>query len=346
MKSKILPIPDLAITGSGDAYPGPAMTNADVYQRLLGDDWRTRLADRGYSPDRAETEWGIRTRHWVESAQQSTALAGEAAQSALADAGVQVADIDLLLLTTSTPPRITAAMAALVGRQIGATAPCIDIRAGGAGAIEAMLTACTWLAVGCRRVLVVAVETASRYLDPADLSTSLIFGDGAGALVLERQPGATGLLGAFCGRNDAPGKPFTVPGELPPSPTQQYYLQRPDGEYTEALDARWQWMLIQLREAMPKEIANLSYFVPYSVTAPQVRRAMASLGVSMDQTVSTLDRHGCLGTASVLCALHELRSTRHIHAEDSVVLAAVGGGVSWAAILLEMGCAPDARRVS
>ncbi len=346
MKSKIRPIPDLAITGSGAAYPGPALTNADVYQRLLGDEWRTRLADRGHSPDHAQAEWGIRARHWCASAQQATALAAEAAQSALADAGVQAPDIDLLLLATSTPPRITAAVSALVGRQIGATAPCIDIRAGGAGAIDALLTGCTWLAAGCRRVLVVAVETASPYLDPADLSTSLIFGDGAAALVLEHRSGTPGLLGAICGRSDAPGKPFTVPGELPPSRSQRYYFQRPDGEYAEALTSCWQRVLSQLCEALPEAIANLSFFVPYSTTAPQVSRAVAALGVSMDQTVSTLDRHGCLGTASVLCALHELRSARRVQAEDTVALAAVGGGVSWAAMVLGMGCASGTLRVS
>lgn len=346
MKSKIRPIPDLAITGSGAAYPGPALTNADVYQRLLGHDWHSNLAVRGYSPDRAETDWGIRTRHWCASAQQATALAGEAAKNALADAGVQVADIDLLLLATSTPLRITASLAALVGRQIGATAPCIDIRAGGAGAIHAVLTGCTWLAAGCSRVLVVAVETASPYLDPADLSTSLIFGDGAGAIVLEHRTGTPGLLGAICGRSDAPGKAFTVPGELPPGPTQRYYFQRPDSEYTEALASRWQLVLGQLREVLPEAIANLSYFVPYSTTAPQVGRAMAALGVSMDKTISTLDRNGCLGTASVLCALHELRSTRRVQAEDTVALAAVGGGVSWAAMLLGMGCAGRTHRSS
>lgn len=346
MKCKIQPIPDLAITGSGAVYPGPALTNADVYQRLLGDDWRTRLADRGYSPARAESEWGIRTRHWCTNAQQATALAAEAAQRALADAGVQVADIDLLLLATSTPPRITAALSAMVGRQIGTTAPCIDIRAGGAGAIDALLTGCTWLAAGCRRVLVVAVETSSPYLDPADLSTSLIFADGAGAVVLEHRSGAPGLLGAICGRSDALGKPFTVPGELPPSPTQSYHFQRPDPEYTQALASCWQRVLIQLREALPKAIANLSFFVPYSTTTPQVIRAVAALGVSMDQTISTLDRHGCLGTASVLCALHELRSTRRIQAEDTVALAAVGGGVSWAAMVLAVGCASGVPRAN
>ena len=337
MKSIIRPIPDLAITGSGAAYPGRALTNANVYERLLGNDWRTRLAERGHSPDYAEMEWGIRARHWADSSQEAIALASEAAQCALADAGVQVGDIDLLLLATSTPPRITSALAAMVGKQIGATAPCIDIRAGGAGAIDALLTGCTWLAAGCRRVLVVAVETGSPYLDPADLSTSLIFGDGAGALVLEHRAGAPGLLGAICGRSDAPGRPFTVPGKLPPSGTHRYYFQKPDGAYVDALTSRWQQMLSDLREAMPEPIARLTYFVPYSTTVQQVRRAAAALGTSMDRTISTLDRHGCLGTASVLCALHELRSTRRVQVADTVALAAVGGGVSWAALLIGMG---------
>ena len=187
-------------------------------------------------------------------------------------------------------------------------------------------------------MLVVAAETPSLYLNREDLSTAVLFGDGAAALLLRSSPGSTsGLLGAVMERRDAPGRPFTVPGSLPPRVDElsagRYRFQKPDASYREAIAESWDALCRELRSAFPEEVRRLDHFVPYAVTAPQVRSAAASLGVSREQTFDMLARYGCLGCAGTLASLDALRRQHRTRPGQIIALAAVAGGVSMAAML-------------
>ncbi len=199
------------------------------------------------------------------------------------------------------------------------------------GGLAAWLTAARF---GARTVLVVALETPSAYLDPNDLATAALYGDGAAALVLARDDASTsGLLGGILGNDAAPGEPFTVPGTLPPRvlavEAGRFRFQPPDAAYRAALDERWRALGADLRDAFPEAAAATRRFLPYAVSAPQVAAVAAAFGAGADATWTTLREHGCLGCAGPLVALDALRREKGAAAGDTLAFAAVAGGVAW-----------------
>jgi 3-oxoacyl-[acyl-carrier-protein] synthase III len=346
--------PGIAIAGTGTAFPsdlgvGAVLTNGDVYEALLGVDANAILAARGWRPDFARDEWGVDRREWIRNkepdqggtAADVTDLAARAAEVALLDGGIEAAEVDLLLAATSTPGRITSTLAAAVGRRLGVTAPCLDLRAGGAGGLAAWITAVRFLSDECTVALVVAAETPSLYLDPDDLATAVLYGDGAAALVLlgDARTGS-GLRGAVLGRCDASGREFTVPGSLPPTPIElgdgRYRFQKPDGAYRDALDHAWKTLCGELRCSSPGLVDTVEHFLPYAVTRPQVKRAAAALGVASDRTFDTLARHGCVGCPGPIVGLDALRREGRAGTGQVVALAAVAGGISMTGILWQL----------
>lgn len=346
MNLRLNPQTGVQLAGTGAALPsdvglGTLLSNADVYHRLLGDDAEEVLAARGWRLEHPSETWGVERREWIRRETSDLAsdtagvveLASKATQRALDDARVVATDVHLLLAATSSPPRITSTLAASIGHRLGVSAPCFDVRASGAGGLAAWLTAVQFVGGNCRVAVVVAVETPSLYLDEKDLATALVYGDGAAAVVLRYEPETGGgLLGAILGRADAPGRSFTVPGSLPPTSAQidggKYRFQRPDAEYRDALGKSWAALCEELRCSFPEAANATDYFLPYAVTAAQVRDATAAFGLPSRQTVHTLADHGCLGCPGPLVSLDLLRRDRRVHAGQVLALAAVAGGVS------------------
>jgi 3-oxoacyl-[acyl-carrier-protein] synthase-3 len=343
----------VTIAGSGSAFPsdigaGAVLSNHDVYRELLGPGADAELSARGLAPDHAREAWGVQRREWLRGAQREaldasadvTALAAQAARKALEAAALDAGQIDLLIAATATPARITSTMASAIAKRIGCgeDTACFDVRSGGTGGLVAWLTATRYLSSACSTALVVAAETPSLYLDRRDLATALLFGDGAGALVLRFESGAeAGLLGAVMGHVHADGRAFTVPGPLPPQADAladgAYAFQRPDAVYREALAGAWSQVCHDLKQDFPAVVDSIAHFLPYAVTAPQVRRAADALGVSTQQTYETLAQHGCLGCAGPLVSLDALRRNGSASRDQTVALAAVGGGISIAGML-------------
>jgi 3-oxoacyl-[acyl-carrier-protein] synthase III len=354
MTLRLGPQRGIALAGTGSAFPsdlgtGAVLTNADVYRILLGEKADGLLAARGWRADHPRDTWGVERREWIRAKPSDAsntadvgALATCAARRALDDAGSSADGVDLLIAATSTPARITSVLAAAIGHELGVTAPCLDVRAGGAGGLDAWLTAARFVSDACRTVLVIAAETASLYVRPDDLASALLYGDGAAGLVLKYAPGDTcaGLVGAVLGRTDAAGRPFTVPGSLPPTSEElgegRYRFQRPDAAYQGAMAAAWAGLCEELRRSFPAAVDAADHFLPYAVTASQVGAAAAALGVGPERTFETLARHGCLGCPGPLVALDVLRRDGRAHVGHVVVLAAVAGGVSMTGMLWRM----------
>jgi len=331
---RLAPALGIAVAGSGVAR-AKAYSNEDAWRVRLGERWRDELAQREWSADRPREAWGVESREWIEPPADAASLAEAAARAALADAGRDGASVDLLVVATSTPPRITSSLAGRVGAALGVRGACIDVRAGGAGGLFAWTTAA---ALGARRALVVAAETPSAYFAEDDLSTSMLFGDGAGALVLERDAshGERGLVLGWMGREDAPGESFTVPGGLPPTRAAleegRYRLRRGSADYESALGRLRLEIAARLGDAA-LAAGEVALFLPYAVTSRSARDEAGALGVAPDRLATSLARHGCMGCASVLVALHEARAAGRARAGDLVATTAVAGGVSWAALL-------------
>jgi len=343
VKRSALKAPGIEVAGSASVFPldlgcGSELGNEDVYRELFGRGYAAELECRGWRPDHPETAWGVRRRQWLatpgrpETARADAAdLALAAARAALGDAGLLPGDIELVIVATSTPPRLSSTIASRVGRELGIEAPCIDQRAGGAGGLVAWITASMYLRAGLSNALVVGTEALSPVLDPTDLANALLFGDGAAALVLKRcEDEARGLVCARMGNADVGGRAFTVPGALPPTvhavEAGGYVLQSPDKEYGHGLAELRTRIATDLgRDAAECGLA-IDVALPYAVTLPQARAQADAMGVPLERIASGLSEHGCLGAAAPLVAMSEA-------AGGVVGACAAGGGVAWATLL-------------
>jgi len=349
---KLNPVRGIAIKGMATAWPedllGPAahMSDDDVYAAILGDNWRRQLTERQWDAERAKNELGVGQRGWTRGTPVgSVELAIAAAEKALSDAGIDAADVDGIFAATCSPSYITSTIAARLARHLQTDAAAIDIRAGGAGGLNALATAALYHSAGCRISIVVAAEVSSKYLAAHDIANALLFGDGAAALVLVSEPaaGEAGLAGAVLGNSDWQGTAFTVPGILPPaaeSKVEDYRFQKPDAIYRERLADCWTETSIALREAYPHELAGLSAVLPYAITRDQVSQCAAPFGVGADASIALLAEHGCIGCASPLAAMVAHRQKRRSDggyvAGETVASLAVGGGISWTGLIWRM----------
>ncbi len=343
------PVTGLAVLGTAAAFPrdlcpdAPELDNHGVYRFLMGDDYRSLLERQGRDPDHPEHSWGLKLRQWSSppgGGQNWTGvvqMATEAGRRALAASGTEPEEVDLLVLATSTPQRITTSHAALVARALGTTGASIDLRAGGAGGLYAMTTAAMYMNCGLGKALVLAAEAGVRYLDPQDQAAALVYADGAGAVLMGPGPEGSGLLGAVMGTTHPSGRAFTVPGPLPP--TEQalrsgaYMFHSPDAEYLSELSRQWDSTAQNMKSSFPRLIRQVDHFVPYAVTLPQVRRAARALGVPPERTVADTAAHGCVGSAGPLVSLHDLHRAKRLETGQILALSAVGGGILWAGLL-------------
>ena len=246
-----------------------------------------------------------------------------------------------MFVATCTPLHITKNLAAAVAQGLNSDAAGFDLRAGGAGGLEAWIAGAGAVAAGAQRVLVVASEASSHYANPEDLPNALLFGDGAAALVLgpagESNPSKGTLLFARSGTASVAGMPFTVPGRLPPVEPSiasgMYRFQRPDDRYKRGLEKVWesaaQHVLADLAEAK-QQAASL---LPYGVSRPQLEALASSVQLPVDAALSLLRERGCLGSAGAL-ALVAQHIAHSAPAEQAQVIAslAVGGGISWCSL--------------
>ena len=349
MPMTLNPVRGIAVRGMATAWPedllGPAarMQDDDVYAALLGDDWRSSLAERQWDFERTANTLGVTGRGWTRGTKVgSVELAIAAAENALADAGIDASAVDCIIAATCSPNHITSTIASKVAKRLQTTAAAIDIRAGGAGGLNALVTAAHYHGSGCRVSLVVAAEVSSKYVGDHDIGNALLFGDGAAALVLvsDRDAGDAGLAGAVMGNSDWRGTAFTVPGVLPPPAeyaAEDYRFQRPDSVYRSCLASCWEESGKALREAFPLEQADLSAVLPYAVTRDQVNQCVAPFGVSGEDSIALLSDHGCIGCASPLAAMvlrwQKRRSGGVTIAGETIASLAVAGGISWTGLL-------------
>lgn len=325
-------VPGIEIRGAGSAYPedladGTSLDGNGVYAALLGPDWARELEARGWDTARAGA-LGVTRRGWLRGTPHtSLGLAVEAGRRALQRASIPATDVELLVVATCTPATITASLASKVASALGMDAAAIDVRAGGAGGLDAWITAANYHAQGCATSLVIAAEASSHYLGDGDLNNALLFGDGAGALVLTSGSADSGLQSAEMGHRTPEGAAFTVPGALPPTAARlaggEYRFQSPDSTYRAGLAALWAHARERLGE---RDIC-----LPYAVHAEQVRTATQGEHGSQ-HALQHLDRHGCLGCAGPLALVADTWLAGDLASGTTLGTMAVGGGVSWSTL--------------
>lgn len=298
------------------------------------------LAGKGVetSDDWIVERTGIRARHFAAPDVCSSDLALQAAQQAMIAAKVDAADLDLIIVATSTPDMVFPSTACILQHKLGATGgAAFDVQAVCSGFVYALATAEQFIRSGQSRcALVVGAEVFSRILDWNDRGTCVLFGDGAGAvlLVASEHPG---ILASALHADGTQAGILSVPGNIAGGVVLGDPFLRMDGQAVFKFAVR---VLDEVaREVATKAgmaPASVDWFIPHQANLRILNATARKLGIDAQRLVVTLDRHGNTSAASIPLALDQYVRDGRIRAGQRVLLAAVGGGFTWGAILLEM----------
>ncbi len=318
------------ITGVGHYLPSRVLTNADL-ERLVEttDEWITERS-------------GIRERRIVEPGESSSTLGAAAARAALASAELSATDIDLIVVGTSTPDGMFPATASRIQDAIGAShAGAFDVNAACAGFLAALSTGMQFVAGGgARRVLVIGAETMSRIVDWTDRNTCVLFGDGAGAVVLERgAEGTPGALESFVLRSDGALASLLYCGgpaapALAGSPSGPYIVMDGRNVFRQAVTAMSQAAADAIAQAA-LNVADIALCVPHQANVRILDAVARNLGLPQDRVYVNLERYGNTSSASIPIALSEASREGRLRPGDHVLMLAFGGGLSWGAMVVE-----------
>jgi 3-oxoacyl-[acyl-carrier-protein] synthase III len=314
------------IDGVGSALPKRIMTNADMAEIVdTSDEW---IVERT----------GIRARHIAGEGETTRSLAVEAAHNALEYAKLTPADVDLVIVATSTPDNTFPATATQVQRDLGITrGAAFDVQAVCSGFVYALTIADSMIKNGQSQcALVIGSETFSRILDWTDRGTCVLFGDGAGAVVLRASEGANrGIIACKIHSDGRYSDKLYVDGG--PSTTKTVGHLRMEGRevFKHAVNNISSVMLEVIREAglTPKDI---DWFVPHQANRRILEGTAKKLGVSEDKIVMTLDRHGNTSAASIPLALDAAVQDGRIQKGHLILMEAMGGGFTWGAVLARL----------
>jgi 3-oxoacyl-[acyl-carrier-protein] synthase III len=319
------------ITGTGSYLPPRRLTNADLVAELAAQGVET-------SDHWIVERTGIRARHFAAAGVYSSDLGVEAAKSALAAAGVEAKDIDLIIVATSTPDMVFPSTAAILQHKLGiAGCPVFDVQAVCSGFVYALTVADAMIQTGsASKVLVIGAEVFSRILDFRDRTTCVLFGDGAGAVVLEasRTPG---ILASDLHADGKHAGILCVPGHVSGGQILGDPLLKMDGQavFKLAVGVLEDAARAVLAKAGKTE-ADIDWLVPHQANIRIMRSTAKKLGLPMSKVVVTVDQHGNTSAASIPMALDSAVRSGQIKKGDTVMLEGVGGGFTWGAVLLNL----------
>ena len=318
------------ITGTGSCLPPNRLTNADMVDML---------AKRGVE---TSDEWivertGIRARHFAADGVFASDLAAVACRDAMVAAGVLPADIDLIIVATSTPDMVFPSTAALLQHKLGiAGCPVFDVQAVCSGFIYALTVADALIQSGtAHKALVVGAEVFSRILDFNDRTTCVLFGDGAGAVVLEAsdQPG---ILATDIHADGKHSGILCVPGHVSGGAILGDPLLKMDGQavFKLAVGVLEDTARAVLAKA-GKTADDVDWLIPHQANIRIMQSTARKLRLPMDKVVVTVDQHGNTSAASIPLALDHAVRQEQVKKGDTVMLEGVGGGFTWGAVLLD-----------
>ena len=311
------------ITGTGSYLPAKIMTNADL-ERMVDttDEW-------------IFARTGIRERHIVADDEFTSDLALRASRQAIKAAGIKASEIDLIIVATTTPDRIFPSTACLMQDKLGiSSCPAFDIQAVCSGFVYAVATADNFIKSGTAKcALVVGAEAMSRITDWADRSNCILWGDGAGAVIMEvsDEPGilsthlhADGSYAHLlhvpaCG-SSGNGKPAIV---MEGNPVFKIAVNTMDAIVDETLAANG------------LEKSDIDWLVPHQANIRILKSTAKKLGMSMERVVATIDKHGNTSAASIPLALDTAVRDGRIKRGETILMEAFGGGFTWGSVLLK-----------
>ncbi|MEX8494581.1 beta-ketoacyl-ACP synthase III [Sphaerotilus sp.] len=319
------------IAGTGSALPPRRLTNADLV---------AELATQGIE---SSDEWivertGIRVRHFVGPDQNASDLAVEAARHAIEAAGLTGADIGLIIVATSTPDMVFPSTATIVQRKLGIVhgCPAFDVQAVCSGFIYALTIADAMIRTGtARHALVIGAEVFSRILDFKDRTTCVLFGDGAGAVVLSASD-TPGILATDLNADGRHLDILCVPGTVSGGQVLGDPLLKMDGQavFKLAVGVLEKTARASLAKA-DRQDSDIDWLIPHQANIRIMQSTAKKLKLSLDKVIVTVDQHGNTSAASIPLALDTGVRSGRIQRGQTLLLEGVGGGFTWGSVLVD-----------
>jgi len=316
------------IAGTGGYLPAKVLTNHDLEKMVdTTDEW---IVERT----------GIRERHIAADGETSASMGEQAARRAIAAAGIAVDDIDLIVVATTTSDRVFPSTACLLQDRLGIHGcPAFDVQAVCTGFVYALAVADMFVRTGSAQcALVVGTETLSRIIDWNDRSTCVLFGDGAGAVIL-RASAEPGIISTHLHADGQYKDLLTVPAGI----SQGYdrvrkgeaHLSMEGGEVFKVAVTTLGRIVDETLEANKLQKSDITWLVPHQANHRIIAATAKKLGMSMDHVVMTVDRHGNTSAASIPLAFDEAVRDGRIKKGDMVMMEAFGGGFTWGSVLMK-----------
>jgi 3-oxoacyl-[acyl-carrier-protein] synthase-3 len=315
------------IAGTGSFLPGEPVSNDDLVARGIdtSDQW---IVERT----------GIRSRHLAPADVTASDLAYQASERALAAADVGPNDIDLIVVATSTPDCIFPSTAALLQSKLGIRngAAAFDVQAVCSGFVYGLTIAEKFIRSGShKRALVVGAEVFSRILDWSDRGTCVLFGDGAGAVVLEAAD-TPGVLASALHADGSHHPILCVPGGVSAGQVIGDPFLRMDGQAVFKFAVKVLGdVALEVLEHAGVSIAEVDWLIPHQANVRIIQATAKRLGVPMEKVIATVDRHGNTSAASIPLALDLAVRDGRVRSGQRLVMEGVGGGFTWGAVLLQ-----------
>ena len=312
------------IVGTGGYLPAKVLTNRELERTVdTTDEW-------------IYSRTGIRQRHIAADDEKTSDLALQASRRALDAAGIGAGDLDLIIVATTTPDMVFPSTACILQSKLGAKyCPAFDLQAVCSGFIYGLATADQFMRSGqYRHALVVGAEIYSRILDWNDRGTCVLFGDGAGAVVL-RSSESAGILSTHLHADGAHVDLLSVPGTVSGGKVSGRPLVQMDGGgvfkfAVKALDE----IVEETLAANRMQKSDIDWLIPHQANIRIIQASAKKLGMSMEKVVVTVDRHANTSAASIPLALDEAVRDGRVRSGQHVLLEGVGGGFTWGSVLV------------
>ena len=321
----------VGIVGIGSYVPAKSVTNKDLEAIVeTSDEW---ISDRT----------GIKCRHFVAENEHTSDLATKAAARALKDANLTPDDIDLIVVATATPDMLFPSTACLVQHNLNATkAAAYDLSAGCSGFMYSIATASQFIKTGLYKyVLVIGAEALSRLMDFTDRNTCVLFGDGAGAVVLGEVPAGYGILGVHLGSDGGGGPLLSLPagGTRIPATEESvknrlHYIHMEGNEVFKFAVKIMGEAAFKALEQAGMQPADVDWLIPHQANIRIIQSAAKRLKMPMEKVVVNVDRYGNTSSASIPIALEEAIHDGRIKSGQTVVMVGFGAGLTWASTVI------------
>jgi 3-oxoacyl-[acyl-carrier-protein] synthase-3 len=321
------------LVGWGKCVPEKVLTNSDLEKMVdTSDEWIV-------------TRTGIRERRIAAEGETTASLSVVAARQALNRAGLRASDLDLILVATSSPDYFVPPVSSMIQHQLGAQCGAFTLVAGCTGFVYGLATAQQFISSGAyRNVLVIGAEVISRNIDWTDRNTCVLFGDGAGAVVLQASDEPTGVLSFVLGSDGAGAEHLMVRGGGVVMPMSQrvvderaHYIRMNGREVFKFATRVLARATVEAIDKSGLTIDDVDLFIPHQANSRIIELAARQLGLPMDKVFVNIDRYGNTSAASIPVALVEAIEQGRCTENSTVVMVGFGAGLTWASAVVKMG---------